>query len=288
MRRFLSIVSIAVVIGLTVITAAQAQTCDPVNGCPASPAPPFQCTTPSNNVAVAAIPQGGVFPVPDTCAGGADCLRWSYSFTQLAGQTVSVSALTVDADINIFKASTGTPPGTTTGMKIYANGSTDSSIGGLGGLAFDFRTIKFSSGQPVIANVWTDTNAGIGTVTALAKVGNSGATSCAIAGPDNIVSSGVGKQPVTTTQLDSFEGCDITIEVDRKGCPVSVVAQPAPGSGVTCTVSQTTFTLTPGSGGGGSNQPFSGGVCGNRFVTGNNTCVWYCPTSFGSCFQVCK
>ena len=291
MRRFVSIVSLAVVLGLTVITAAQAQTCDQINGCPAAPPPPFQCTT-ANSVVVAAIPQGGVFPVPDTCANGADCLRWSYSFTQLASQTISVSAITVDSDAVIFKASTGVPPNDTTGgMKIYANGSTDSSIGGLGGLAFDFRTVKFSSGSPVVGNIWTGTNVGIGTVTALAKVGNSGPTTCAIAGPDNIIGTSVGKAPLNTTQIDSFEGCDIQIAVDAKGCPTAVVASPAPGSPstLTCTVSQTTFNLTPGAGGGGgSNQPFSGGVCGNRFVTGNNTCVWYCPTSFGSCFQVCK
>jgi hypothetical protein len=244
-------------------------------------------------VTVTAQSQNGLFPIPAACPanhlGAEDCFRWSYSYT--AGGTVSVSAITVDSDLDIVAATSGqvtpTSNGSSGGMKVYAPGTSDSSLGQIGSGTLDLRTVKFASNAPVTGNVWTRANVGIGTVTALAKVGNSGLSTCAIAGPDNIVSGiSVGKAPIPAAQQDTFEGCDIVVSVDPKGCPTAVTAAPAPGSNLppgSCVVSQTSFNIN-----GDTNQPFAGGVCGSKFVTGNNTCVWYCPTSFGSCFNVCK
>jgi len=248
----------------------------------------MQCTALGNNVTIQAVAQNGIFPVPEDCPAGnsfgaVDCLRWSYKYTQAANQNISVSAVTIDSDLDIIKATSGALPGSTGGMKIYTGGASDSSIGQLGALAQDFRTVKFSSGSPVTGNIWTRTNVGIGTVTALAKVGNNGPTTCAIAGPDNIVTGiGVGRAPLTTTQIDTFEDCEIAIAVDAKGCANDIAVT----SG-TCQVQlngQGGKIRTPLIDG----QPFTGGVCGGRFVSGNNTCLNYCVTSGGGCFQICK
>jgi hypothetical protein len=303
MLKFAVIAFLAVVAGLTFLTAAHAQvtvTCTPAAGCPASAPPLLSCTTPTNGVVITARDQNGVFPVPDDCpsgsqfAGVTECLRWSYRFSAPATQNVSVAAITVDADLDIIKATRGivspSNVGDPSGVTIYSNGASDSSIGQLGVLAKDFRTLKFSSGQPVDGNVWTRTNVGIGTVTALAKVGNSGATSCGIAGPDNIVSGiGVGKAPLTTNQLDTFEDCLINVSVDANGCANDVAV--LSGSGPTCQVKlngQGGKIITPLIDLGDGPQQFTGGICGGRIVNGTNTCINYCPTSGGGCFSICR
>jgi hypothetical protein len=130
----------------------------------------------------------------------------------------------------------------------------------------------------VLGHVYTRPDVGIGTVTAIAKVGNPLATTCRIAGADisGTASTAVGVASITTTQVDQFQGCEITLALDEKGCPSAVTATGG------CAVSEETFL---------GGQTFLGGNCrlGNGLVTHENpTCSWYCPTSFGTCYKVCK
>src|SRR5262249_31127872 len=156
-------------------------------------------------------------------------------------------------------------PESGSGMKIYDPGSSDAAIDQIGTGVFDFRTVRFAAQQAVVlGHIYTGTNVGRGSVTALSKVGKAGATTCHIAGADNIESISVGRAPVTTTQLDQFEECSIVLTVDSKGCPTSVQAT-STTPGVTCTVNELTFPQVDING-----QQFAGGVCGNRFVSGTN------------------
>jgi len=283
MLRLISILSFAILACLTVFTVAHAQ-----NAAPAIPPPPLQCINTAGTVRIEAMTDAaGGFPVPVSCPtnpfGVSECLKWSYKYTLLSGNNISVSAITVDSDVDIVAATSGSPE-TGPNMKVYDVGSTDSSIAGIGAGIFDFRTVKFTSqGAVVLGHIYTKTNVAVGSVTAISKVGNAGATTCQIAGADNIAGGiSVGRAPVTTIQVDQFEQCNIVLTVDSKGCPTGAEAT-SNTPDVTCTVTELPFSSVNING-----QPFAGGVCGNRFVSGTNTCVWYCPTSTGKCFQICK
>jgi hypothetical protein len=168
-------------------------------------------------------------------------------------------------------------------MKVYNAGESDAAIGQIGSAAFDFRTVRFASqGTVVLGHVYTETNVGIGSVTAISKVGNQGPSTCRIAGPDNILEgASVGIAAVTTSQVDQFQECTITLTLDQKGCPIDIHAQ-SNVAGVTCQVEEVTQI---------EGRAIRGGQCKGAtspFTTDGSTCVWYCPTSTGSCFKVCK
>lgn len=266
---------------LAPFTAADAQTVAP-NQTPALPAPPLQCV--AGSVRIEALPDTfGNFPVPVSCPanslGAASCLKWSYRYALLSGNTISLSALTVDSDVDIV-AATGGSPESGSGMKVYAPGESDSAIGLVGNNTFDLRTVKFSAnGAVVLGNIYTKTDVAVGSVTAISKVGNSGASVCRIAGPDNISGASVGLATVTTTQIDQFQECQITLTLDAKGCPTNVQASPS-----TCQVTEVDSLS-------GDAKKVLGGQCKggtSGLVTDGSTCVWYCPTSYGTCFKVCK
>jgi hypothetical protein len=280
MVRLMSILSFAAVLGcLTLATAADAQ-----NASPALPPPPLTCTVFSNTVRVDAVTDpAGNFPVVAQCpgepAGTQNCFKWSYRYTLLSGNNISLSAVTVDSDVEIVAATSGSPE-TGTGMKVYNAGESDSAIGKIGDNVFDFRTVRFASqGAVVLGHVYTKRTVGIGSVTALAKVGNQGQATCRIAGADNIDTDSVGFSPViTSTQIDQFDECRIELVLDSKGCATNVnVTSPSN----TCTVNEETSINGKAILGGPCNKP-------SGLVVDGSTCIWYCPTSFGTCFRVCK
>jgi len=278
MLKLIPIVSFAIVVtGLAPFTVAHAQ-----NQAQAIAAPPLQCTNSASTVRIETQPDTqGNFPASVSCPsntlGVVDCLKWSYKYTLLSGNNISLSAVTVDSDVDIV-AVTGSIAGA---IKVYTPGESDSAIGQIGSNLFDVRTVRFASqGNVVLGNIYTRTNVGIGSVTAVSKVGNSGASTCQIAGADNIAGVSVGLAPVTTNQVDQFQECTISLTLDAKGCPIDAVAT-SNTPGVTCTVTEEVSIGT---------KAFKGGVCkgGTGFVTDGSTCVWYCPTSYGSCFRICK
>jgi hypothetical protein len=281
MVRLISILSTVVILGcLALATAADAQ-----NQSPGLAPPPLQCTIASGTVTVRAVPDGSGFPVPAACPtntlGVENCLRWSYEYklNPNSGNNISLSAITADSDVDIVAATGGALPGSGGGMKVYTAGASDSAISQIGSGIYDFRTVRFASqGSVVLGHIYTRTNVSTSTVTAISKVGNSGATTCAIAGVGNIESNSdsVGLAPITTTQIDEFEECRIELALDAKGCPTSVTATPA-----TCNVEEVDFLDGKTILGGQCNKP-------SGFVTDGSTCIWYCPTSTGRCFKVCK
>lgn len=281
LRRTLMLTA-ALLLSVTVATPATAQ-----NQAPAAPPPPMECTINTGTVKVKAVPgAGGSFPAPAVCPantlGATQCLKWTYEYTRLSGNNISLSAVTVDADVDIVAATSGSPEAGG-GMKVYDPGSSDSAIGGLGSGVYDFRTVRFASqGAVVLGHVYTRANVGTGSVTVAGKVGNTSTGTCQIAGADNIEGSSVGLAAVTTSQTDQFQECTITLTLDAKGCPTDVQAT-STVQGVTCTVSEISadnFNL--------NGKKLMGGKCGNSFTTEGSTCTWYCPTSYGSCFQVCR
>jgi hypothetical protein len=283
MVRLMSILSVGVVLGcLALATAADAQ-----NASAALPPPPLTCTVSANTVRVDAVPDGaGNFPVAAKCPADApgtlNCFKWSYRYTLLGGgNNISLSAVTVDSDVAIVAATSGSPE-SGGGMKTYNAGESDSAIGLIGNNAFDFRTVRFASqGAVVLGHVYTGRDVGIGSVTAVSKVGNQGATTCQIAGADNIDSDSVGFSPViTSTQIDQFNECRIELVLDAKGC-TSDVHVTSSNPNVTCTVTEETTINGKAILGGPCNKP-------SGLVVDGSTCIWYCPTSYGTCFKVCK
>jgi hypothetical protein len=197
----------------------------------------------------------------------------------LSKNNISLSAVTVDADIEIVAALSGQSE-TAGGMKVYSAGQSDSAIGQIGSSVFDFRTVRFASeGGVVLGHVYTKRDVGIGSVTAISKVGNQGATTCQIAGADNIDSDSVGFSPVvTSTQIDQFDECRIELVLDAKGCATNVMVS-SPSN--TCTVEEEDTINGKAILGGPCNKP-------SAIVVDGSTCLWYCPTSTGRCFKVCK
>jgi hypothetical protein len=288
MLRLASILSVAVVLTcLSAFTVAHAQNSNPNNTAPALPAPPLQCINSAQTVRIEAVPDTqGNFPVlvscPSNSLGVTDCLKWQYRYTLLSGNNISLSAITVDSDLDVV-AATGGSPESGTSIKVYDPGLSDSAIQQIGSGIFDFRTVRFASqGTVVLGNVYTRTNVGISSVTAISKVGNTTATTCRIAGAGNIEGTSVGLAPVTTNQIDQFQACTISLTLDAKGCPTDVQATSST-AGVTCTVTEVTQPSLDG-------KPFKGGVCkgGTGLVFEGSTCVWYCPTTYGTCFKVCQ
>jgi hypothetical protein len=232
----------------------------------------------------------GAFPVPVPCPtpntlGVTSCLKWEYVYQ--SDSTISVSAISLDSDVDLVAASGGSGgsvqflPG---GGKVYDAGSTDSSIG-IGGGVYNMRTVKFAAiGNTVHGTLYTRTNVGVGTVSAVAKVGNAGPISCAIAGADNVEGISVGLAPVTTKAKDQFGPCTIDLTLDSKGCPSDISVSPGPPA---CNIKKNVALLLKDEDIPGDPKPFLGGVCGNRFTSEGSKCTWYCPTSSGSCFQVC-
>jgi hypothetical protein len=287
MLRLVSILSFAVVLTcLSVFTVAHAQSSNPNNTAPALAPPPMQCTNSAGTVRIDAVPISGNFPAPVSCPantlGVTDCLKWQYRYTLVSGNNISLSAVTVDSDLDVVAARGGDPENGTS-IKVYDPGSSDSAIQQIGFGIFDFRAVRFASqGTVVSGSVYTRTNVGISSVTAISKVGNTTATTCRIAGPGNIEGVSVGLAPVTTNQVDQFQECTISLTLDAKGCPTDVVAT-SNIQGVSCPVTEVTQPSLDG-------KPFKGGVCkgGTGLVFEGSTCVWYCPTSTGSCLKVCR
>ena len=271
-------VSLVVMLGVLVgLSPADAQNSRPALSSP----PPLSCTNSAGTVTIQALTDlSGNFPIQVPCpttGGPTSCLKWSYRYTSVSGANISLSAMTVDSDVAIVRATSGAGE-TTGGMKVYAVSESDSSIGSIGLNTWDLSAVKFSANSAVVlGHIYTPTQIGIGSVTAISKVGNAGPSTCRIAGPDNITTSttAVGVATMTTTQTDEFQGCTITLGLDAKGCPNSVTATGG------CSVTEETFL---------GGQTFLGGNCrlGNGLVTEGSTCVWYCPTSFGTCYKVCK
>lgn len=275
MLRRVSLLSIAAALACCVplVAVAEAQQGPPLS-CIAGPV-----TVQAMADASGAFPQAVPCPAPNTLEV-ASCLKWQYVYS-LPGGTISVSAISVDSDIDIVAALGGAPGSEQflpSGGKVYDPGSTDSSIG-IGSGVFNMRIVKFAAnGSTVLGTIFTETNVTKGTVSAVAKAGNAGPVSCAIAGPDNISGTGVGVAPLTTTETDQFGPCEITLTLNANGCPTDVVA---PG----CTV---TKGVVPNiSGGTEISGTFAGGKCGSKITSTGSSCLWYCPTSYGSCFQVC-
>jgi hypothetical protein len=285
MLRLISVLSVAAVLTcLSVFTVAHAQS--QLQSYPAPAPPPLQCINSAATVRIEAVPDAGNFPVPVSCPsntlGVTDCLKWQYRYTLLSGNNISLSAITVDSDLDVV-AATGGNPESGNAIKVYSPGESDSAIQQIGSGIFDFRTVRFASqGNVVLGNIYTRTNVGISSVTAVSKVGNTTATTCRIAGAGNIEGVSVGLAPVTTNQIDQFQECTISLTLDAKGCPTDVHATSST-PGVTCAVTEVAQPSLDG-------KPFKGGVCkgGTGLVFEGSTCVWYCPTSTGSCFKVCK
>jgi hypothetical protein len=159
-------------------------------------------------------------------------------------------------------------------MRVYSAGESDSGIGLIGNNAFDFWTVRFASqGAVVLGHVYTKRNVGIGSVTAISKVGNQGPTTCQIAGSDNNDTDSVGVSPViTSTQIDQFDECKIELVLDAKGCANDVkVSSPSN----TCTVVEEQTINGKAILGGPCNKP-------SAIVVDGSTCLWYCPTSAGT------
>jgi hypothetical protein len=279
MVRLMSILSFAAVLGCLALPAPA----DAQNPSPALPAPPLTCTISGGAVRIEALTDAvGNFPVSAQCpgdpAGSLNCFKWSYRYVLQSGNNISLSALTVDSDVAIVAATSGSPE-TGGGMKVYNAGESDSAIGLVGNNAFDFRTVRFASqGAVVLGHVYTKRNVGIGSVTAISKVGNQSASSCQIAGADNIDTDSVGFSPIqTTTQIDQFDECRIELVLDAKGCTTDIRVTPAD----TCTVTEETTINGKAILGGPCNKP-------SGLVVDGSTCIWYCPTSFGTCYRVCK
>jgi hypothetical protein len=275
MVRLMSILSFAAVLGcLALATAADAQNNPHTSA--ALPPPPLTCVNQAKTVQVDVV----ISPEPclSNSLGVVDCLKWSYKYTKLSGGNVSLSAITMDSDVDLVAATSGLSGTTTTGMQVYTPGQSDSGIGSTGLNTLDVRTIRFASNEAVVhGHVYTRRNVGIGSVTAVSKVGNAGPSTCQIAGADNIeTSDSVGLAAITTTQIDEFEECRIVLALDEKGCPTSVTATPN-----TCVVEEVDVLDGKTVLGGQCNKP-------SGFVTDGSTCIWYCPTSTGKCFKVCK
>jgi hypothetical protein len=223
MLRLASILSVAVVLTcLSAFTVAHAQNSNPNNTAPALPAPPLQCINSAQTVRIEAVPDTqGNFPVlvscPSNSLGVTDCLKWQYRYTLLSGNNISLSAITVDSDLDVV-AATGGSPESGTSIKVYDPGLSDSAIQQIGSGIFDFRTVRFASqGTVVLGNVYTRTNVGISSVTAISKVGNTTATTCRIAGAGNIEGTSVGLAPVTTNR--SVSGVHHQPDARREGLP---------------------------------------------------------------------
>lgn len=287
MIKVFSILSLTVVVGcLAVATVADAQ-----NQTPALAPPPLMCVNAAKTVRVHALDQSlnpataGSFPVPVACPtntlGVTECLRWSYKYELLSGNTISLSAVTSDSNVDIV-AATGSNPGPTNVLPI---GTSDSAIGGFGSGVFDFYTVRFASqGNVVLGHIYTRTNVDISTVTAIAKVGNTGATTCQIAGVGNINSDSQGTATtLTTKQIDTFEECQIELALDSKGCTKAITILNPPSQGGTCNATVNEELAING-------KMILGGQCNkpSGLVVEGSSCVWYCPTSFGTCFRVCK
>jgi len=281
MVRLMSILSFAAVLGcLAFATAADAQ-----NPSPALPAPPLECINSAGTVRIRAVPDAaGNFPVPAACPtnpfGATDCFRWSYEYRLLSGNNISLSAITADSDVDIIAATGGAAPGTGNGTNVLNAGQSDQAVGGFGTGVFDFRTVRFASqGSVVFGNIFTRRDVGLSTVTAVSKVGNTSATTCAIAGVGNVETDSAGFSPVvTSTQIDQFDECKIELVLDAKGC-TSDIKVSSPNN--TCTFSEETTINGKAILGGPCNKP-------SALVVEGSTCLWYCPTSSGTCFKVCK
>ena len=278
MVRLMSILSFAAVVScLALATAAEAQ-----NQSPALAPPPLTCVNGAGTVRITAVPQGGNFPVAAACPtntlGVVDCLRWTYEYKLLSGNNISLSAMTADSDVDIIAATGGAPPGTGNGTNVLPVGQSDNAIGGFGTGVFDFRTVRFASqGSVVLGNIFTRTNVDISTVTAISKVGNSSATTCAIAGVGNVNNDSQGFSGLaTSTQVDRWEDCKLELNLDPKGCTRSITV--AEG---TCSVQEVLQINGEAIQGGPCNKP-------SGFKVGTDSCIWYCPTTFGTCYRVCK
>jgi hypothetical protein len=277
MVRFMSILSFAAVLGcLALATTADAQ-----NSSPALPPAPTTCTNSSGTVKVTLV---GSAPAscPTNPSGLTQCLKWSYLYELLgSGSQIKLAAITVDSDLTIV-AATGSNPATSpesgAGITVFNAGESSLAINNIGRHAFDFRAVQFAASAPkVLGHVYTSPDVGAGSVTAI--TGIPGASTCRIAGPDDTStgSTAVGVASTTTTQIDQFQGCEITLGLDPKGCPSTINV-----TGEGCSVVEDTLL---------GGQTFLGGNCrlGNGLVTHENpTCIWYCPTSSGTCFKVCK
>jgi hypothetical protein len=246
----------AALANIALVTVAEAQ----FQSFPALPPPPTSCAAGRATVTTVA-------PAPVSCPTnslGTNCLAWTYTYSVGKSTTVSSAAILVDADVATSPESTPQP------------------FNGIGSGAWDVARVSFTNttSGPYTVLLYTGTNVSAGTVTAIATVGNN-VGSCAIAGPDNIiVGKGVGLAPVTTNETDEFGPCTIELTLDSRGCPADVTARPP-----TCVVTKgVTPTITDNMTHSGL---FLGGVCGNRFTSEGTKCTWYCPTSTGSCFQVC-
>lgn len=279
MFRLMSVLSLgAVLVCLALATPVDAQLSSP-----AIQPPPLSCSLGIMNVQ-AVTDTAGSFPVLERCPADPldtlNCLKWSYQYSVPAGNTISLSAVTVDSDVEIVLATTQTG----TGMKIYTPGESDAAIGNIGKGTFDARTVRFASqGSVVLGHIITRGNVAKGSTTAIGKIGNQGPLTCQIAGPDNIDSDSVTGAPtaVTTTQIDQFEGCEIVLTLDTKGCPSDIEAL-STTQGVTCTVNKNQEFI--------NGKKVLGGQCNkpSGFTVEGSTCIWYCPTSTGRCFTVCK
>jgi hypothetical protein len=277
MVRFFSILSFAAVLGCLVLaTAADAQ-----NSSPALPPAPTTCTNSSGTVKVELV---GSSPAscPTNPSGLTQCLKWSYRYTLVGGGSqIKLAAITVDSDLAIVAATGSSPassPESGAGITVFNAGESSLAINNVGRHAFDFRAVQFKADAPIVlGHVYTSPDVGAGSVTAISGI--PGASTCRIAGPDDTStgSTAVGVASITTTQVDQFLGCEITLGLDPKGCPSTINVTGG------CEAAEDSTFL--------GGQTFLGGNCrlGNGLVTHENpTCIWYCPTSSGSCFKVCK
>ena len=246
------------------------------------PAPERTCTITilSNVVTVEAGSSELPFPEPVECPegggfGSTECLRWRYTYRLTAGaetSTINPSAVTVDADIQPVVGQS------TAGAQVFNPGVGDGASGGtgLGRNVFDVRAVRFNGpSRTIVGDVITPANAGLGKVTAAARIGGVSGF-CGIAGAATLATTAVGVASLTTNQIDQFQGCQINLGLDAKGCPNSINVTGG------CTVDENAVL---------AGQSFLGGNCrlGNGLVTQENpTCIWYCPTSFGTCYKVCR
>lgn len=218
------------------------------------------------------------FPVPDVCPkdpetgspfpGG--CQKWQYRWIY-TGVNPSQSFVSFDTDATVF----ATEPSASVSDILEGDSQSGAglNIAGERILRFNANATTFS------ASFWTPLRVSVGTQTGGFHSGkNTGF--CAIAGADNIVGDNVGPAPVTTTKVDEYGVCQISLSLDPKGCPTGVTATSSDPS-IPCVVNEVA-QLAIGSG------HFDGGQCGKGFTTsGSPICtVYYCPTSFGTCFTV--
>jgi hypothetical protein len=247
----------AALANIALVTVAEAQ----FQSFPALPPPPKSCAAGKATVTAATAFPATLSPCPDSSLG-TSCLAWTYNYNPGRNNTISSAAILVDTDV-----------------VTVPDGLHEGNFTGIGSGVRDVALVSFNTATLSPYTILTGTNVSAGTVTAIAQVGST-VGSCAIAGPDNVVGTGVGLAPVTTNETDQFGPCTIDLKLDSKGCPSDISV-----SGTGCTATKgVTPTITDNMTHSGL---FLGGVCGNRFTSEGTKCTWYCPTSSGSCFQVC-